>query len=88
MFSITDAAGEYLTALLDNANASEETAIRFVLEGTTLTPKLDSARPGDVTFDYDDRTVLVLDAQVSDTLGDATLDVRPTDDGPKLVLQR
>ena len=88
MLTITDAAGTYLTALLDNANASEETAIRFVLEGSTLTPKLDSARPGDDTFDHEERTILVLDAEVSDTLGEATLDVRPTDDGPKLVLLR
>jgi hypothetical protein len=87
MFSITDAAGEYLTALLDNANASEETAIRFVLEGTTLTPTLDRAHPGDVTFDHGDRTVVVLEAHVSDTLSEATLAVEPTDDGPKLVLQ-
>lgn len=88
MFTITDAAGEYLTALLDNADAPEETAIRFVFEGETLTPKLDSARPGDATFDHEDRTILVLDAEVSDALGEATLDVRPTDDGPKLVVLR
>jgi hypothetical protein len=88
MFTITDAAGAHLTALLENANASEETAIRFVLEGSTLTPKLDSVHPGDATFDHEDRTVLALEAQVSDTLGNATLDVQPTDEGPKLVLLR
>jgi Fe-S cluster assembly iron-binding protein IscA len=88
MFTITDAAGAHLTTMLENANASEETAIRFVLEGSTLTPKLDSARPGDTTFDHEDRTVLVLEAQVSDTLGNATLDVQPTDEGSKLVLLR
>ena len=86
MFTITDAAGAHLTALLEDANASEETTIRFVLADNTLTPKLDSARPGDATFDHGDRTVLVLDAQVSDTLGDATLDVQPTDEGPKLII--
>jgi hypothetical protein len=88
MLTITDAAGEYLTTLLDNVNASEETAIRFVFDGSTLTPKMDSARPGDATFDHEARTILVLDAEVSDALGEATLDVRPTDDGPKLVLIR
>ena len=88
MLTITDAAGAYLTALLDNANASEETAIRFVLEGNTLTPKTDSARPGDATFVHEERTILVLDAEVVDALGEATLDVRPIDDGPKLVLLR
>jgi hypothetical protein len=86
MFIMTETAGEYLIAVLDNANASEETAIRFVLEGNALTPKLDNTRPGDATFDYEGRRVLVLDAQVSQALAESTLDVEPTDEGPKLVL--
>jgi hypothetical protein len=36
MLTITDAAGEYLTALLDSAHSSNKTAIRFVLEGNSL----------------------------------------------------
>ena len=86
MFMMTETAGEYLTAVLDNANASEETVIRFVLEGNTLMPKLDNARPGDATFDYEGRRVLVLDGQVSQALADSTLDVQATDEGPKLIL--
>jgi hypothetical protein len=83
---MTEAAGEYLTALLDDTDASEEAAIRFVLEGNTLMPKLDHAHPGDITFDYEGRMVLMLDAQVSQILTDSTLDVRATDEGPKLIL--
>ena len=86
MFMMTQTAGEYLTAVLDNANASEETAIRFVLQGNTLTPKLDNARPGDEKFDYAGRIVLILDAQVSQALDESTLDVEATDEGPKLTL--
>ena len=86
MFILTEAAGGYLTAVLDNANASEDTAIRFVLEGNTLTPKLDNARPGDEKFDYAGRMVLVLDVQVSQALDDSALDVEATDEGPKLTL--
>ena len=86
MFIVTEAAGGYLTAVLDNANASEETAIRLVLEGNTLTPQLDNTRPGDETFDYEGRMVLMLDAQVSQVLDDSTLDIEATDEGPKLIL--
>jgi hypothetical protein len=86
MFMMTETAGEYLTAVLDNANASEETVIRFVLEGNALTPKLDSARPGDASFDYEGRRVLVLDTQVSQVLTDSTLDVQSTEEGLKLIL--
>ncbi|HEY7496172.1 MAG TPA: hypothetical protein VIH59_34340 [Candidatus Tectomicrobia bacterium] len=86
MFMMTETAGEYLIAVLDDANASEETAIRFVLEGNTLMPKLDNARPGDATFDHEGRPVLVLDEQVSQILAESTLDVQATEEGPKLVL--
>gem|GEM_PF-818989 len=86
MFIVTEAAGGYLTAVLDNANASEETAIRLVLEGNTLTPQLDNTRPGDETFDHEGRMILMLDAQVSQVLDDSTLDIEATDEGPKLIL--
>jgi len=86
MFIVTEAAGGYLTAVLDKTNISEGTAIRLVLEGNTLTPQLDNAHPGDETFDYEGRTVLMLDAQVSQVLDDSTLDVEATDEGPKLIL--
>src|SRR5919106_1403883 len=78
MFTITYGAGEYLTELLDNANTSEETAVRFVFEGNTLTPKLDTGRPGDATFDHEGRTVLVLESQVAQAVDDRTLDVQAT----------
>jgi len=72
--------------VLDKTNISEGTAIRLVLEGNTLTPQVDNAHPGDETFDYEGRTVLMLDAQVSQVLDDSTLDVEATDEGPKLIL--
>ena len=68
------------------AIASEETAIRLVLEGNTLTPQLDNSRPGDDTFDYEGRLVLMLDSQVSQVLDDSTLDIEATEEGPKLIL--
>jgi hypothetical protein len=86
MFTMTEAAGNYLTTVLANAKASEEAAIRFVLEGNSLAPKLDHEYPGDATFDYEGRRVLVLDTQVSQLLTNSTLDVQATDEGPKLVL--
>jgi hypothetical protein len=86
MVMMTEAAGGYLTAVLDNANAQESTAVRFVLEENTLTPMLDNSRPGDETFDHNGRQVLLLDAQVSQILADSTLDVRATEEGPRLVL--
>ena len=86
MFTMTETAGEYLTTVLDDANAAEETAIRLVIEDNTLMPKLDNARPGDATFDHEGRTVLVLDEQMTQVLAESRLDVSATEEGPQLVL--
>jgi len=86
MFTMTETAGEYLTTGLDDANVAEETAIRLVIDGNTLTPKLDNAHPGDATFDHEGRMVLVLDARVTQVLAESMLDVTATEEGPQLVL--
>ncbi len=86
MMKITEAAGEYLTAVLDRANAPTETAIRLQLRSDGLLPELDTARPGDMTFDHGGRTVLVLDHRARDYLVNSTLDVDATPDGPKLLI--
>jgi len=86
MLTMTKAAGDYLTALLQRAHASQDTAIRIVLEDDELAPALDTERPGDETLDYHGRKVLLLDAEVCEYLADSTLDVQPTDQGPRLIL--
>ena len=86
MFVMTPKAAGYLSAVLERSNAPDETAIRFALDGDTLTSRLDVPRPGDATFDHDGRKVLVMDDRVSALLSDSTLDVQPSDEGEKLVL--
>jgi hypothetical protein len=86
MLTMTKAAGDYLTAVLQRADASQDTAIRIVLEDDELAPALDTERPGDETLDYHGRKVLLLDAEVCEYLADSTLDVQPTDEGPRLLI--
>jgi hypothetical protein len=86
MLTMTTAAGDYLTAVLQRANASDHTAIRIVLENNELAPTLDTARPGDETLDYRGRMLVLLDAEVSGYLADSTLDFQPTDEGPRLLI--
>ena len=88
MFTMTETAGEYLTTVLNDANAAEEAAIRLVRDGNTLAPKFDNARPGDATFDHEGGIVLVLDARVTQILAESMLDVRATEEGAQLVLLR
>jgi Fe-S cluster assembly iron-binding protein IscA len=86
MLTLTGAAGDYLKSALERAKASEDTAIRIVVEDDKLAPALDTERPGDETLDYHGRTVLLLDAEVCEYLADSTLDVESTDEGLRLLI--
>ena len=86
MLTMTDAAGAHLSGLLDEAEVPEDVAIRFVVEEEELTLRLDKERPGDESLSHDGKTVLLLDEQMSPMLSDKTLDIAPSDDGPKLTL--
>lgn len=86
MLTITESAGAHLAQLLAENNASEDTAIRFLLIGEKLTPKLDNVRPGDATFEHEGRTVLLLDEPLSERLADNTLDLKEGHEGLRLSL--
>jgi hypothetical protein len=88
MLNITEAAGEYLTAVLERAHAPDDTGIRLRLADDALAPSVDSAHPDDEKFDHNGRTVLLLDASVRDYLSDSMLDIEDTPDGPKLLILR
>jgi Fe-S cluster assembly iron-binding protein IscA len=88
MLTITEAAGIYLTQILNDAEPPEDATIR-IIPGQTgkLALQFDSTRPGDTTFDHNGKTVLILDEQVAQTLVNSTLDVQQADKGAKLVLR-
>ena len=86
MFVMTEAAGEFLCAMLERAQAPGEAALRLELEGGSLISKLDKPRAGDTTIDHGGRRVLVMDERVSQLLEDSKLELHPTSEGEKLVL--
>jgi hypothetical protein len=86
MFVMTEAAGGFLTRLLDEARATDDTAVRFILEGERVTPMLDTVRPGDDVFAHGGRKVLIVDKGVANALGSSVLDVERTQNGSKLIL--
>ena len=86
MLTVTEAARIHLAQVLDNANVSADAAVRFVAEGDTIKPKLDSIRSGDVMFEFAGKTVLALDQQMSLTLSDTILDVDDDSNRPRLIL--
>lgn len=84
MLNLTPAAGGYLSQVLEEAKASPDTAVRLAVDGDGLESKLDVVRPGDTTYNHEGRKVLLLDTRASRVLADRTLDVQPTDEGPRL----
>jgi hypothetical protein len=83
---MTEAAGAHLIDLLGEADVPEDVAIRFVVESEELTLRLDKERPGDESLTHEGKTVLLLDEQMSPMLSEKTLDIEPSDEGPKLTL--
>ena len=86
MLTITEIASAYLAAMLAQAGAPEEVAVRFVPGENGVTMVSDEPQPDDTTFDHDGRTVLVLDEQISQLLADKTLDIQNADGEMKMVL--
>jgi len=87
MLNITEAAGEYLTEVLERANAPEDQAIRLrLLDDDALAPIVDTIRDDDESIDHNGRLILLLDARARDYLRGSMLDVEETPDGPKLLI--
>lgn len=84
MLTVTEAAGAHLAQLLAQHGLPDDVAVRLVSEGQGIALQQDSERAGDTTFQHEDRTVLLLDADVSQLLDENTLDL----EGTKLTLQR
>jgi hypothetical protein len=83
MLTVTEAAGTRLAQMVRQRGLPDEIAIRFIYGGQGINLQQDSQRAGDMTFKHEGRTVLLLDAQVSELLADDTLDL----EGARLTLR-
>jgi len=88
MFKVTAAALDRLLRKLAGKNANDDEALRFTRRTGGWRLGLDCARPADTAFSHGGRSVLLLDAAVSQAMTNMTLDVRSTDSGPRLKLRR
>lgn len=86
MLNASDAACAFLGQLLTESDAPDDAAVRFVIDGNSLSLQLDDEKPGDSTFNHDGRTVLVVDEDISKILDGKTLDLEESEEGPKLTL--
>jgi Fe-S cluster assembly iron-binding protein IscA len=86
MLTVTDPAGAHLAKLLDDAEAPEGAAARFVAGEDGLALQVDEPRDDDQSHDHQGRTVLLVGPDVAELLQDKTLDVRETEEGTALEL--
>ncbi len=78
MLTVSYTAGEHLDLMLAEANVPDDAVVRVVVEGDVISLEIDTARPGDTTFDHAEKVVLAIDEQVSELLADMKLDVKVT----------
>ena len=93
MLTITETAGSHLAQLLLESEAPEEAAVRIAHDQDGWSLLLDNADPEDQRYEHNGKTILVIDQESAELLGDVTLDVQmdeteahltlsPSEDGP------
>jgi len=87
MLTVTDRAVEFLRESLTRRQEGMPEALRIVYsdrEGYQLT--LDNPKDGDQVFKQDGESFLLLDAELSDLLSEAIVDIHESIQGPRLTL--
>lgn len=86
MLTLTDPACTRLSEILDDY--PDDVVARIILTDGGLKLRRGTPRPGDEVFEHEGRPVLLLDERVSERLENKTLDIRQTENGPKLRFRR
>lgn len=90
MLTVTVAARARLARKLVRKKCTAEQALRFVRddERSRWSMEVDTITDSDVLYAHEGRTVLVLDEEASRRLRNRMLEVRETDEGPRLRLRK
>ena len=86
MLTMTEQAGEYLTKLLDEAQAPEDKCIRLAAKGDHLVLQFASEEDSDATYMHGGRTVLVVEEGIAEKLDGQKVDIEKKDGKHHLVL--
>lgn len=88
MLTVSDAACQHLTTVLDQMDKTPDgAAIRIVAGPQGLGMSVDTPNDGDKTIEHQGKTILLLDENVSNMLDERTLDVQETEQGTALALK-
>lgn len=88
MLTVTEPALERLSHRLTHGGVAAGMALRFKRREGGWTLCVDRESPGDTTFSHAGRTVLLLDADVSQAMANMTLDAKVAGQLTRLKLRR
>ncbi|MBI1826163.1 MAG: hypothetical protein HY287_04150 [Planctomycetes bacterium] len=90
MLTVTEAARARLARKLDRKKCTKDQALRFVRDDdrSRWSMQVDSIQAADVHYAHKGRTVLIVDEESAHRLRNRLLEVRETDEGPRLRLRR
>ena len=90
MLTVTEAARARLARKLARKNCAKNQALRFVRndENARWSMQVDTIQSADVLYAHQGRTVLIIDEESAHRLRNRLLEVRETDEGPRLRLRR
>ena len=86
MLQVTTPAAARMAHLL--SARPENAVLRIVRRDQRLRLRLGIIRPGDQTFAHDGRVVLAIDERLGSKLSRGQIELRETQDGPRLRLMR
>jgi Fe-S cluster assembly iron-binding protein IscA len=86
MLTVTPTARTRLSEMLEGR--PDHVAARIVVGDGRMKLRPGTHRPGDEVLEHEGRAVLLLDEKIAERLEARTLDVRDTENGPKLRLRR
>lgn len=86
MLTVTVGARERLASKLAGRKAADDIFIRFTRKAGSWRLRLGRARPADTAIVHEGKTVLLLGKVVARAVTDMTLDVKNTEEGPRLTL--
>ena len=79
MLTVTERAGAFLDEMLQGVDAAEDITVRIVFGFRGLQFEISAECPNDSAFQFQGKTVLVVDAHLSGALAAKTLDTREID---------
>lgn len=87
MLAMTENAGEFLTQMLTEAEASEDVCVRIASKEGQLVLKFDKQGPDDAAYSHEGRTVLVVEEALAQDLQERQIAVEEKESGAHLVLK-